>query len=61
MLIKSTTVQVLGEKPNFDHFYNMTKNTSKATIAFLKQKRVKVIEWINVFPDLNLMERYGEF
>lgn len=41
------------------HFSNTTmiqKHTSKATVTFLKQNRVKVIEWPSLSPDLNPIE-----
>ncbi|KAG2464611.1 TCB1 transposase, partial [Polypterus senegalus] len=49
------SLRALGRHALFQHG-NDPKHTSKATVAFLKKNRVKVIEWPSMSPDLNPIE-----
>ncbi|XP_059397944.1 transposable element Tcb1 transposase [Carassius carassius] len=49
------SLRALGRRALFQHD-NDPKHTSKATVAFLKKNRVKVIEWPSMSPDLNPVE-----
>uniref|UniRef100_A0A8C4RHS4 Transposase n=1 Tax=Erpetoichthys calabaricus TaxID=27687 RepID=A0A8C4RHS4_ERPCA len=49
------SLRALGRRALFQH-NNDPKHTSKATVAFLKKNRVKVIEWPSMSPDLNPIE-----
>ncbi len=49
------SLRALGRRALFQHD-NDPKHTSKATVGFLKKKRVKVIQWPSMSPDLNPIE-----
>lgn len=49
------SLHALGRRPLFQHD-NDPKHTSKATAAFLKSKKVTVIPWPSMSPDLNPIE-----
>ncbi len=49
------SLRALGRRALFQHD-NDPKHTSKATVGFLKQNRVKVIQWPSMSPDLNPIE-----
>lgn len=49
------SLHALGRRAVFQHDNN-PKHTAKATVAFLKKNRVKVIQWPSMSPDLNPIE-----
>ena len=49
------SLKVLGRGAVFQHD-NDPKHSAKATSAFLKKKRVKVLDWPSMSPDLNPIE-----
>lgn len=48
-------LHALGRRALFQH-NNNPKHIFKATVAFLKKRRVKVIQWPSMFPYLNPIE-----
>ncbi len=50
-----SSLSALGRRALFQHD-NDSKHTSKATVGFLKKNRVKVIQWLSMYPDLNPIE-----
>ena len=49
------SLKALGRGAIFQHD-NDPKHSAKATSAFLKKKRVKVLDWPSMSPDLNPIE-----
>ncbi|CAI9534085.1 unnamed protein product, partial [Staurois parvus] len=49
------SLRALGRRALFQHDKN-PKHTSKATVAFLKNNRVIVIQWLSMSPDMNPIE-----